>query len=144
MKTVLTDCSNFERIIRDGCIYVDKTELLYRLVTGGESRFFIARPRRFGKSLMISTLEALFKGCRYLFEGLKIFGLDYRWPTYPVIHLDMSAVVADDVESVKKNMVAHIQLLADRHGVRVDTTDGKTPSACFAALLAAVAEHNRR
>ena len=144
MKTILTDCSSFERIISGGSIYVDKTDLLYRLVTGGGSRFFIARPRRFGKSLMISTLEALFKGRRDLFDGLKISGMDYGWPTYPVIHLDMSAVVAEDAESVKKNIVVQVQLLAARHGVQVNALANETPSACFSALLAAVAEKKGR
>ena len=99
MKNVLYDTYDFAKIIRGDNVYVDKTAMLHRLVAGREgSRFFIARPRRFGKSLMISTLEYIFKAWRELFDGLEISKTDYAWPAVPVVHLDMSSVVSDDIE----------------------------------------------
>ena len=87
--------------IRDGaadwfnCIYVDKTDYFHRLVTSpGRNLFFIARPRRFGKSLMITTFKYIFEGRRELFRGLKIDKTDYDWRVHPVIHLDFSFCAA--------------------------------------------------
>ena len=67
----------FENIRREGYVYVDKTALIYRLVTTGKP-YFLSRPRRFGKSLLLSTLEAYFEGKRELFEGLAIAGLEMQ------------------------------------------------------------------
>ncbi len=86
---------NFEKLRRDGYYYVDKTEILYRLVTDGQY-YFLSRPRRFGKSLLISTLEAYFEGKKELFTGLAIEGLVKEWKKYPVIHLDLNAKKFDE------------------------------------------------
>ena len=77
---------NFEKLRKEGFIYVDKTELIYRLVTTG-SYYFLSRPRRFGKSLLISTLEAYFQGKKELFEDLAIGKLEKDWIQYPILHL---------------------------------------------------------
>ena len=80
---------SFERIIKEGYVYVDKTDLLYQLTRG--SIYFLSRPRRFGKSLLISTLENYFLGKKELFKGLKIDDLEKEWKTYPVFHLDFNS-----------------------------------------------------
>ena len=77
---------DFESIINGGYTYVDKTALIYRLVTEGKI-YFLSRPRRFGKSLLVSTLEAYFKGKKDLFNGLAIDSLEKEWAEYPVFHL---------------------------------------------------------
>ena len=77
---------DFESIITGDYVYVDKTELIYRLVTEGKI-YFLSRPRRFGKSLLVSTLEAYFKGKKELFEGLAIDELEKEWTEHPVFHL---------------------------------------------------------
>ena len=77
---------NFESIITGNYVYVDKTALIYRLVTEGKI-YFLSRPRRFGKSLLVSTLDAYFKGKKELFKGLAIDGLEKEWAEYPVFHL---------------------------------------------------------
>lgn len=77
---------DFESIINGGYVYVDKTALIYRLVTEGKI-YFLSRPRRFGKSLLVSTLEAYFKGKKELFKGLAIDELEKEWLEYPVFHL---------------------------------------------------------
>ena len=90
---------SFEKIRRDGYVYVDKTALIYQLVTQG-SYYFLSRPRRFGKSLLISTLQAYFEGKRELFEGLAIADLEKEWTARPVLHLDMNTEKYADPESL--------------------------------------------
>ena len=80
----------FEKLRRGGYIYVDKTALVWELVSGSVP-YFLSRPRRFGKSLLVSTLEAYFQGKKELFEGLAIEKLETRWEEYPVLHLDLNA-----------------------------------------------------
>ena len=80
---------NFEKLRKEGYFYVDKTALIYRLVTTG-SYYFLSRPRRFGKSLLISTLEAYFQGKRELFDGLAVASLEKEWKRYPILHLDLN------------------------------------------------------
>lgn len=81
---------SFEKLRTEGYFYVDKTALVYKLVSGG-SYYFLSRPRRFGKSLLVSTLEAYFKGRKDLFGGLAIECLEQEWKRYPVLHLDLNA-----------------------------------------------------
>ena len=79
----------FEQIINGDFVYVDKTDLVYRLVTSGKI-YFLGRPRRFGKSLLVSTLEQYFRGNKELFKGLAIEKLETEWKQYPVFHIDFS------------------------------------------------------
>ena len=79
----------FEQIIEDGYVYVDKTDLVYSLANEGKI-YFLSRPRRFGKSLLISTLENYFLGRKELFKGLKIDALEKEWNVYPVFHIDFN------------------------------------------------------
>ena len=81
---------SFESLRKGGYCYVDKTRLVYQLVKTGKY-YFLSRPRRFGKSLLLSTLEAYFKGQKELFAGLEIAGLEQAWQEYPVLHLDLNA-----------------------------------------------------
>ena len=90
---------SFEKLRLDGYCYVDKTALLYYLVTTGQY-YFLSRPRRFGKSLLISTLEAYFEGKRELFEGLSIAGLEKDWDKHPVLHLDLNIGKYDNATSL--------------------------------------------
>ena len=82
---------SFDKIIEDGYVYVDKTDLLYNLVKGG-TIYFLGRPRRFGKSLLVSTLKHYFLGHKELFKGLKIDSLEKDWFEYPVFHIDFNGV----------------------------------------------------
>lgn len=79
----------FERIVQEGYVYVDKTDLIYQLTQG--SIYFLSRPRRFGKSLLVSTLENYYLGKKELFKGLKIDALEKDWKTYPIFHLDFNS-----------------------------------------------------
>ena len=82
---------SFEKIRNDGFLYLDKTAMVYNLVKGG-NYYFLSRPRRFGKSLLISTLEAYFRGKKDLFHGLDIATLEKEWTAHPVIHIDLTGV----------------------------------------------------
>ena len=83
---------DFEQIIQNGYVYVDKTQLAYRLVTEGKI-YFLSRPRRFGKSLLVSTLKYYFQGRKDLFQGLAIETMEKEWAEYPVFHIDFNGGV---------------------------------------------------
>ena len=80
----------FDRIREQGSVYIDKTEYVWKMVTTDAVNFFLSRPRRFGKSLLVDTLRCYFEGCKELFEGLYIYNKEKEWKKYPVIHLNMS------------------------------------------------------
>ncbi|MEA1912159.1 MAG: AAA family ATPase, partial [Spirochaetota bacterium] len=86
--------STFSEIIQTNKIYVDKTKYLYNLIETGKY-FFLSRPRRFGKSLTVSTLKEIFKGNKELFKGTYIYNSNYDWKEYPVVQFDFSKYDAD-------------------------------------------------
>ena len=90
---------NFEKIRNDGYLYIDKTALMYQMVKTG-SYYFLSRPRRFGKSLLISTMEAYFQGKKELFAGLAVERLEKDWIKYPILHLDLNIEKYDTPESL--------------------------------------------
>lgn len=90
---------NFEDLRKEGYCYVDKTELMYQLVQSGKY-YFLSRPRRFGKSLLQSTIQAYFEGKKELFRGLAIEQLEQEWNIYPILHLDLNAQKYDTPESL--------------------------------------------
>lgn len=95
----------FERIIREGYLYVDKTDLVWQLAHYAPF-VFMSRPRRFGKSLLTSTLDSYFRGDKELFKGLKIESLETEWKKYPVIHLDLSTAKGQDsAEQLKDTLM---------------------------------------
>ena len=113
---------NFEKLRKEGYFYVDKTALMYRLVTTG-SYYFLSRPRRFGKSLLISTLEAYFQGKEELFDGLAVASLEKEWKQYPVIHLDLNAKKFDGPEDLIRLIDRQLLVLEAEYGkVKTDET----------------------
>ena len=86
---------SFEEIREQGCLYVDKTDIIWQLANRGKKYNYLSRPRRFGKSVLVDTLEAYFMGKKELFEGLKIMQLETEWVKRPVIRLDMSRAGAE-------------------------------------------------
>ncbi len=94
---------NFDKLRKEGYFYVDKTALIYEMVTTG-SYYFLSRPRRFGKSLLISTLEAYFQGKKELFEGLAIEKLEKDWKKYPILHIDLNTEKYDTPESLENKL----------------------------------------
>ena len=90
---------NFEKLRTGGYFYIDKTELIYRIIKTG-SYYFLSRPRRFGKSLLISTIEAYFQGKKELFEGLAMEKLEKDWIEHPILHMDLNIEKYDCQESL--------------------------------------------
>ena len=93
----------FSEIVRKKMVYVDKTDLVWQLADYAKY-IFMSRPRRFGKSLLSSTLHSYFAGERELFEGLKIMELEEEWKQYPVLHFDLSGAKHLPVEGVKDEL----------------------------------------
>ena len=105
MEKIATSFCSFERLVKR-YTYVDKTDMLWRLVSDSEDgQFFISRPRRFGKSLMLDTLKCIFEGRRELFRGLKIEKRRYDWKTYPVVMLNMAELGADSPAQLTENLL---------------------------------------
>ena len=108
---------------RDGCIYVDKTMFIHRLVTTvGSKLFFLSRPRRFGKSLTVSALKAFFGGRRELFEGLYIDGTDWSWEKYPIIHFEFNDLDTIDITAFEKSLAWHVERKLSEAGYLFDKT----------------------
>ena len=146
MEKITTDIATFEKLRKNGFVYVDKTDLLWRLVAMREGcQFFISRPRRFGKSLMLSTLKAIFEGKRELFKGLKIDRKKYDWKRYPVVMLNMAEIVAPTVEKLRENLSDLVDGLVEEFGlgrVRRVSDPGKSLGN-FLKALAAKSEKDR-
>ena len=106
---------NFEKIRREGYAYVDKTALMYKMVSEG-SYYFLSRPRRFGKSLMVSTLAAFFSGKKDLFEGLYASTVDWEWKEYPILHLDLNSREYKDESSLAAELNRHLEGWEKKYG----------------------------
>ncbi|MBV7331725.1 ATP-binding protein [Chloroflexi bacterium TSY] len=116
-KRLPTTTSSFRDIIEGDYLYVDKTKYIYDLVHLPKGAWFLSRPRRFGKSLFISTLEELFQGNRELFQGLWIDNSDYHWEANAVIRLDFSLYPSSTAEELQSNIKRYLAFDAQRHGV---------------------------
>ena len=138
MEKVATDIYTFVRLREDGFTYVDKTAALYAMASGETGvQFFIARPRRFGKSLAVSTLKSLFEGRRELFAGLAI---EPKWDwskKWPVLHLDMGSMQARNVDEFMELLAEH--LLDRARELGVEGLSGSTPAILFKRLIDALA-----
>ena len=106
---------NFESLRRDGYFYVDKTAKIYELARTGRY-YFLSRPRRFGKSLLISTLEAYFQGKKELFEGLAMEGLEKEWKKYPILHLDLNTQKYETEESLESVLNENLAVWESLYG----------------------------
>ena len=122
----------FSEIIRGRYVYVDKTDLVWQLAHYAKY-VFLSRPRRFGKSLLTSTLESYFRGERNLFEGLKIMELEQEWEQYPVLRLDISTAKAQPTaEALKERLMLMLEDYADIYSRR-DTE--KTPGGLLEGII---------
>lgn len=113
---------DFEKIRKEDYLYVDKTTLIYRLVTEG-AVYFLSRPRRFGKSLLVSTLKNYFQGRKELFKGLAIDSLEKKWAEHPVFHIDFNGTdftVPGTLEQRLDDYIAEWEELYGRSPIRRD------------------------
>ena len=121
MRPIATDTHDFPSLRRDGKIYVDKTMFMHRLVANADAKlFFVSRPRRFGKSLTISALKALFQGRRELFEGLAIEKTDWKWGKYPIIHFEFNDLDTMGLEEFAASLAYHVRSRLEEAGYAYD------------------------
>lgn len=106
---------DFEGLRTDGYLYLDKTALIHQLIQKGKY-YFLSRPRRFGKSLLISTLEAYFQGKQELFRGLALEQLEQEWEEYPVLHLDLNARDYSQPDSLHAELNKHLEIWEAAYG----------------------------
>lgn len=130
----------FEKLREEGYLYVDKTEYIYRLASTS-TPYFLSRPRRFGKSLFISTLEAYFEGRKELFEGLAISRLEKDWTQYPVLHLDLNAEKYDSPERLGSILNRYLSVWEESWGSNPNEV---TPSDRFAGVIRRASERTGR
>ena len=130
----------FSEIIHGGYVYVDKTDLVWEMAHFAKY-IFLSRPRRFGKSLLSSTLESYFLGEKELFEDLKIMEYEREWNTYPVIHLDLSGAKHLPVSGVKEELARLLKRYEKLYGVDPDET---SPGMRFAGVISRAYEQTGR
>ena len=122
---------NFQKLRESGFLYVDKTAFVYQLVLT-EGYYFLSRPRRFGKSLLLSTLEAYFQGKKELFKGLALELLEKDWKVYPVLHLDLNAAKYTDSEALESILDGHFRYFEETYGT---TPNGLSLSERFKVII---------
>ena len=122
---------NFEKIITGGFVYVDKTTQIYDLASTGQY-YFLSRPRRFGKSLLVSTMEAYFRGRKDLFKGLALESLEKDWLEYPVLHLDLTGAAYTKVEELHSKLNSFLSAQEEIYGIR---TSEKVASVRFEKVI---------
>lgn len=132
---------NFPSLRRDGYVYVDKTGYIRKLVDSGRY-YFLSRPRRFGKSLLLSTIEAYFRGERELFHGLKIAERETEWETYPVFHLDLSGENYKDAATLYQGINYFLDGVDREFGII--TSGEPTPSLRLKSAIRQVSEQRRK
>lgn len=119
-KPLPTTTANLRNIIEGGFLYIDKTRYLYDLVKNSKGAYFLSRPRRFGKSLLLSTLEELFHGNRELFRGLWIDQSDYTWRSHPVIRLDFAQEPTNSATGLVDAINSYLVEIAAANGIELE------------------------
>ncbi|MDR3187766.1 MAG: ATP-binding protein [Prevotellaceae bacterium] len=131
MKNLPIGIQSFEKLREGGFLYVDKTQLVYELITSG-TVYFLSRPRRFGKSLLLSTMEAVFKGKKQLFEGLYIYD-KWDWSQQePVIRIDWTLINHATPEEMKVSMLGYLKEIAENYQITLTATSAPD---CFRELM---------
>ena len=132
---------NFEKLRNEECVYVDKTAIIYKLVKEG-SAYFLSRPRRFGKSLLLSTLEAYFTGRKELFKDLAIEQLEKDWFCYPVMHLDLNAEKYESKEELENILKTYLREWEEKYDSK--ESDNISLSQRFRAVIRAARQKTGR
>ena len=138
MRKLPIGIQTFEKLREGGYLYVDKTAFVWRIAST-ETPYFLSRPRRFGKSLLLSTFEAYFEGKKELFEGLAIAGLEKEWKKYPVLHLDLNAkkyVNSDDLLAILNQ---HLEKWETVYG---DEKKDRSPEERFSYIIRCASEQS--
>ncbi|MDR1607348.1 MAG: AAA family ATPase, partial [Deltaproteobacteria bacterium] len=136
MKELPLGNQSFAVIRYKDLFYVDKTEYIYNLLKSPENNYFLSRPRRFGKTLLLNTIKELFKGNRKPFEGLWIDSSDYAFPKHPVLYLSLS-MQAPTPEILWNSILFKLRKIAKREKLAIE---GDTPDLYFGSLIEALYE----
>ena len=126
MKDLTSSVYSFEDLIQGNFLYVDKTEYIWQLIRPAKAMYFLSRPRRFGKSLTLSTLKAIFEGKKDLFKGLAFYDKPYEWKTYPIIHLDMNGRDFGTLEKMEERFRQMLREQADLNGITLEESSSDT------------------
>jgi hypothetical protein len=140
MKKLPISISNFEKLITGNNVYVDKTRYIHQMVSKGMF-YFLSRPRRFGKSLLVSTLKALFEGKRELFKGLWIEKADWDWQPYPVLQIDFNGIAASTPKTLKQSLADRLSLMSKKGRISLKSS---LLSNGFQELIVKLFEKHRR
>jgi Predicted AAA-ATPase/PD-(D/E)XK nuclease superfamily len=141
MKYLPTDVSTFSTMITGNYLYIDKTRYIYDLFKRGTRYYFLSRPRRFGKTLLISTLKELFLGNKSLFQELWISISDYDWQEYPIIDLDFSRIAHSTPEELKVSLTWGLMEIAKQYGI--DISQAPTLTDKVIDLIQKLSQHNK-
>ena len=135
MKDITSYVYNFEELIQGNFLYVDKTEYIWQLIRPSSAGYFLSRPRRFGKSLTVSTLKAVFEGKKELFKGLAVYDKPYDWKPYPVIHLSFGDYnpINNSVERLDAYLLDKIKSVAE--SLNIDLPITQDASSAFGKLI---------
>ena len=140
MKKLPLGIQGFKEIINGGYFYSDKTQYIYNLINNA-SYYFLSRPRRFGKSLLLDTIAEAFSGDKELFKGLWIYNSDYRFEKYPVLRLDMSVIANNTPEILINSISNNLRRSADDEGLSII---GDNPSDLLSHLIEALHKKNKQ
>lgn len=140
LKKLPLGYSDFKRIVDENCVYADKTKLIHKMIHGG-GYYFISRPRRFGKSLLISTLGELFSGNKKLFKNLWIASSDYSWPKHPIIRFDFSCIGNLTTEDLITNINVRLDTIARDY--KIDVARYPSIDSKFQELIAQLSKINK-
>ena len=141
MKKLPLGIQSLREIIEGGYVYADKTQYVYELIDNAKY-YFLSRPRRFGKSLLLDTIAEVFSGNKELFSGLWIYDSDYGFDKHPVLRLDMSNIANKTPEVLENELLIALRIRASQEDFNVDFD---SPSAVFKALIEALyAKYNQR
>ena len=119
MKDLTSSVYSFEKLRSEDYLYVDKTEFIWDLINPAGGSYFLSRPRRFGKSLTLSTLKAVFEGKKELFRGLAIYDKPYDWKPYPIIHLDLNGFDFSSVDALQSSLSRLMRETAEFHQLQL-------------------------
>ncbi len=140
LKPLPIGIQSFSRIKEGGYLYVDKTQQILNLLSMGDC-FFLARPRRFGKSLLLSTLQEIFAGNRSLFDDLDIAKSSYEWTKHPVVHLSFTSMKSKHPDQLEKDIEWTLLSIAQEYGISI--SDAPSIKTKFIALVKRLAHTNR-
>ena len=135
MKDITGSVYNFEDLVQGNFLYVDKTEYIWQLIRPAKEMYFLSRPRRFGKSLTVSTLKAVFEGKKELFRDLAIYDKPYDWKPYPVIHLDLNGWNFSTRDELNSSLCGLVRESAEDHNIKIQDD---TPEKMLRQLIRAL------